>query len=350
MNETICRFYSTNLENMKKFFLSTMVFFLFWGCSERPYPKSDHFNGKTFFNPDSTYQKKSLWDVMHWRFTGERPEWKYKEVRTLERIPENTTRDSVKITWINHSTFFIQIDSFTILTDPVWSERVSPVSFAWPKRYHKPTVSLDELGRVDLVIISHNHYDHLDISTLDSLKKLYNPKILFPLGDEELMADAQLNNSRAMDWWQTEKLGPLTITFTPARHWSARGIFDRFASLWGSYRIDGGPKSLYFAGDTGYGPHFKQIREKMGPVDIAFLPIGAFQPVWFMQQNHMGPRQVLPAMEDLKAQHSLVMHMGTFKLGDDKQEEPKVLLDSLLQNTEDRMRITYPEAGTIYSF
>ncbi|HET6347283.1 MAG TPA: MBL fold metallo-hydrolase, partial [Myxococcota bacterium] len=227
------------------------------------------------------------------------------------------------ITGINHASTLVQLPTLTVLTDPVFAERVSPLSWFGPKRVRAPGLDLDALPPVDAVVVSHNHYDHLDIGSLAELRTRHPAVIIVPLGNKPLLDDAGITRVVELDWWQTHTLpGGGAITLVPAQHWSARGLLDRSTALWGGYVLEAGDVRVFFAGDTGYGPHFRQIAARFGPMDVSLLPIGAYEPRWFMRAQHMNPDDAVLAHLDLGSRHSLGMHWGTFQLTDEALDAP----------------------------
>lgn len=283
---------------------------------------SDHFDGKEFFNPWGVNNQKTLWDVMKWKIQSGAATW--PEFVETPRFPlPHPTPETYVVTWVNHSTFLIQTGTLNILTDPIWAKRASPVSFAGPKRVVNAGIEFDQLPKIDVVLVSHNHYDHLDIETLQRLSKRDLPLILVPLGDKALLSGRGVKNIEEMDWYQEKNLDDCQFTFLPAQHWSARGLFDRNHSLWGSWGIDLMGAKIYHAGDTGLGPHFLEIRSKWGQADLALLPVGAYEPRSFMKAMHMNPSEALEAFRILQARHALGMHLETFQLTDEAWEEPR---------------------------
>ena len=203
----------------------------------------------------------------------------------MPRLNETLGANEVAITFVNHATFLIQTGGITILTDPVWSERASPFRRIGPKRVRKPGVAFKVLPAVDIVLLSHNHYDHLDVSTLTKLRQRFAPTVLTAAGVAKIVAPIGFKDVRELDWWDKIQFNDtLNVTFVPAQHFSARGLFDRQKCLWGSYMIESRGCRVYFAGDTGYSTHFSDIRNRLGSPDIAMLGIGAYEPRWFM--NH----------------------------------------------------------------
>lgn len=244
----------------------------------------------------------------------------------LERV-QAAPLDQLQISWLGHSTFLIQYQGTTILTDPIFSDRASPTSWAGPKRYVPHVVDYDKLPPVDFVVISHNHYDHLNEAAVQTLGA--QPLYLVPLGLKRWFLAQDIPESRIveMDWWQTAdpaKTGSnVRIEAQPSQHWSARGLFDRRATLWASWRIQLGDKSLWFAGDTGYNPQlFREIGAKRGPVDLALIPIGAYDPRSFMSTYHVDPDEAVMIHRDIGAAQSIGMHWGTYPLTAEEPMDP----------------------------
>lgn len=237
------------------------------------------------------------------------------------------------VTWISHATALLQIDGMNVITDPIFSERASPFSFVGPKRKVPLNIALAQLPHIDVVVISHNHYDHLDQASVEQLNRQAGgpPLFLVPLGVKEWMTDIGINNVREMDWWDKTAVGKLGITFVPAQHWSARGLMDRSETLWGGWVIKSAegaahPFSVFFAGDTGYSKDFQDIGRKFGSFDLALIPIGAYAPRWFMQGQHVDPEQAVQIHLDVHAKRSIGIHWGTFELADEPLDEPPRLL------------------------
>ena len=297
------------------FLLSTQVF------AQTKYPISDHYDGKVFFNPND-HHLHGLWDILKWKMTAETATWPSSVANKAYPLPVVSPDQRSVVTFINHATFLIQLKDLNILTDPLFSERASPLKFMGPKRIREPGIQLELLPKIDVVVISHNHYDHLDLEALKLLDAKFHPLMLVPLGDEKLLKEAGIQNVREMDWWQEQEIRDHKIVFTPAQHWSARGLFDKCESLWGSYFILSPDFKLYFGGDTGYGPHFGNIRLRLGAPDLSLLPIGAYAPRWFMQHHHMEPEEAVKAHADLNSNISIGMHFGTFQLTDEAVDEP----------------------------
>ena len=226
------------------------------------------------------------------------------------------------VTFIGHATFLIQTTTGNILTDPMYSDRAGPFGLLGPRRVRQPAVRFDDLPPISTVLLSHNHYDHCDRPTLARLAERFDPTVITPLGNGALVKSAGLRKVEELDWWQDAKTSPLPLTLTPAHHFSARTPFDRNRALWGGFTFDVGERRIYFAGDSAYAPFFREVRRRLGPIDLALLPIGAYEPRWFMQSVHMNPAEAVQAHLDLEAAESVAMHFGTFQLTTEGIDEP----------------------------
>lgn len=233
-------------------------------------------------------------------------------------------RSEPTITWLGHSSFLLQIGGINIITDPHLSPRASPLTLLGPKRWMPAAIEVGALPHIDIALISHNHYDHLDAATVTRLARQPGgaPRYMVPLGLGAWFKRRGLHSVTELDWWQIFSCLGLTLTFTPVQHWSARSAWDRDRSLWGGWRLDHRDFSFFFAGDTGYSPDFKEIHARLGPVDLAALPIGAYAPRWFMQVMHVDPDEAVKIHLDLHARQSVAMHWGTFVLTDEALDEP----------------------------
>ncbi len=238
-------------------------------------------------------------------------------------LRENARHSVPTVTWIGHSTLLVQMDHVTFLTDPIWSRTASPVSFAGPRRFVPPGLALEDLPPIDFVVVSHNHYDHLDLDTLEELaERDPETRFLVPLGNAELLRDAGIANVEALDWGETREHEGVTVHCLPSQHWSQRGVADRNRALWSSWAVTGSERRFYFAGDTGYFDGFARIAEALGPFDLAAVPIGAYRPVAMMREAHLDPEEAVQAAVDLRARRALAMHFGTFDLSDEPLAEP----------------------------
>ena len=282
-------------------------------------PVSDHFDGRRFDNHQSGWQTEG--SFLKWQVTKKPGPWRKWIDDPPGPAPVTRVDDGrIRVTWVNHATLLVQFDGVNLLTDPIWSERCSPVSFAGPKRHRRPGIRFEDLPPLDAVLVSHNHYDHLDIPTL---KRLRAPRILTPLGNSAIMARHGVANAADLDWWQEAAISDrVKVTQVPAQHFCARGLHDRNATLWGGFVISGPSGHVYFAGDTGWGKHFAEIGERFGEIRVALLPIGAYLPRWFMKSAHISPAEAVDAHFAVRARTSIAMHYGTFRLGDDGETEP----------------------------
>jgi N-acyl-phosphatidylethanolamine-hydrolysing phospholipase D len=237
------------------------------------------------------------------------------------------------VTWIGHATVLAQLGGLNVLTDPIFSTRASPLSFIGPTRAQKPGLWLHELPHIDLVLISHNHYDHLDDDSVAALARQAGgpPLFVVPLGLKAWFAQRDITRVIELDWWQSHRLGDVEVVLTPVQHWSGRGLTDRLDTLWGGYALFARELHLFFSGDTGYSKDFADIRTRFaarqrpdqgGGFDIALLPIGGYEPRWFMQNQHVNPDEAVRIHRDLGAKASLGIHWGTFELTDEPLDEP----------------------------
>lgn len=288
-----------------------------------------HFNGKRFSYPDNDTLASGS-DALRWAITRKPVKWS----RDLSKPDSSTALQSVndgklRLTFINHATVLIQCDGLNIITDPVFSNRVSPVSFAGPKRYRAAGLSAADLPPIDAIIVSHTHYDHLDLRSLKTLCQRDNPHVIAPLNVGTITNPVVQRPTVELSWWDSHELDSDTsLTLTPARHWTSRKIGDHNQCLWGGFVIHFDSGSVYFAGDTGYGDgeHFRQIAAHCGPLRCALLPIGAYEPRWFMKPQHMNPAEAVLAFKDLQAEYALGIHHGTFQLTDEARDAPVVAL------------------------
>ena len=282
-----------------------------------------------FTNSDGYRNEKTLRDILKWSWSREEPKKEYIEIKEItdQKFFDNK---SLYALWIGHSTFLINNGDITILFDPVFSERASPLPFAGPKRLIKPVIKIEDLPYIDVIAISHNHYDHFDINSLRKIQKRFpKVKILVPKGDLKLLSNYKLENGYEFVWWESLIVNKTSFTFTPAQHWSARGVRDRNKSLWGSWFTSYNNFNIFHAGDTGYSDDFVNIKNKLGPTDFAMIPIGAYDPEWFMNYSHVNPEEAIDIAKDLGSKKSVGMHWGTFILTDEPVLEPR---ERLLNN------------------
>ena len=285
------------------------------------FPK--HFDGRRFYNPDAP-QVPGFLDFIRWKLTSW-PEPSPSFVADVEQSipPRHVDGNGLRVTLVNHSTVLLQHHAYNILTDPIWSERVGPLSWIGPRRRRKPGISLEDLPPIDTVLISHNHYDHMDLPTLRQLASRRGTNFIAPARAGSLLRSENILPVHEMDWGESLSLPGFTVHCVPALHFSARGLRDRNMTLWCGYMIECQGHFAYFAGDTAFGPHFAQIRAKFGSPRLALLPIGAYEPRWFMSPVHMSPDDAVRAHEILTAKTSIAIHHGTFQLADDGLDTPK---------------------------
>lgn len=298
-------------------------------------PLSDHFDGARFFNPDRRAEPRGVGDVLRWRLSGSRQSWpdRYPSPFAAAR-PSGLTPVGLRAIFVGHATFLIQIGGLSILTDPVWSERASPFSGVGPRRHNPPGIAFDDLPPIDAVLISHNHYDHLDLSTIERLWRRDQPQIIAPLGNDAIIqARDPAIVVTTLDWGQRTVLAPgATVSAVPAQHWSARTLNDRNHALWAGFVIEARGRTVYFAGDTGFGDGriFSGIAAGHRRIDLALLPIGAYEPRWFMAEQHMNPDDAVRAFQRLRAKQALGFHWGTFQLTDEAVDLPALDLGRAL--------------------
>jgi L-ascorbate metabolism protein UlaG (beta-lactamase superfamily) len=312
----------------------------FAGLRMRNYegPVSDHFDGTHFFDPDGAPPKR-LAEVWRWRFGGDRerqrwPDWAPSPY--ADTPPPRVDGDKMRLSYVGHASWLIQASGLNILIDPVWSDRASPFTFAGPKRHNAPGIAFDALPQIDIALVSHGHYDHLDVATLSQLAAKFSPRVITPLGNDAAMraADGAIR-TEAFDWHDRVELGNgSAVTLVPTRHWSARGLFDRNKSLWASFVLETPAGTIYIVCDSGYGDgkHFRSVRDRYGAPRLAILPIGAYEPRWFMRDYHMNPSDAVKALADCGAQRALANHHGTFQLTHEAIDAPVIALGQALDD------------------
>ena len=278
-------------------------------------------------NTNGVASDKTFGDMLKWIRSDIEPEITKIELSSdWQKL--NLSDDDNYAIWIGHSTFLIKKNGVTILTDPIFSKRASPFRNIGPKRLIPPAIPLDEIPNIDIVTVSHNHYDHLDIQSLKKISKKHPEAIfLVPAGDKKLLRRKKIKNVYDFDWWESIEHKGFVITFTPVQHWSKRSLFDRNKSLWGGWYFDHKDYSLYHAGDTGYSKDFIDTKIKLGSPKYAFIPIGAYDPEWFMSESHVNPEDAVQIMLDLEAEQGFGMHWATFVLTDEDTIEPKIRLE-----------------------
>jgi L-ascorbate metabolism protein UlaG (beta-lactamase superfamily) len=334
--------------------IATILCALLTGCTAAPSYEGEasaHYTGKQFVNRTPMYKGAGDMIGLGWGSLFERADWpEWVEVEQ-QQIASERVEDGIAVTFINHATFLIQMNGLNILTDPMYSERASPFQFAGPRRVHQPGVALEDLPPIDVILISHNHYDHLDADTLQRLTSRpgQTPLILAGLGNGEYFDELGLENHRDMDWEDRHRVSGVDFIFAECRHRSGRGISDQMKTLWGAFVIKSPAGNIYFAGDTGYDVHFKHTGDAHGPFKLALLPIGAYEPRWFMKDVHVNPAEAVQAHLDLKSEHTIGMHFGTFQLTYEPIDQPGIDLQQALQDQKiDPFDFTVLRPGDTY--
>jgi L-ascorbate metabolism protein UlaG (beta-lactamase superfamily) len=310
------------------------------GCASIPArgyhgPTSDHFDGRRFHNIQP-FGDALLGDALRRAVSllagssGGGTKWVFAPTDTP---PPRVGGGRVRVTFVNHATLLLQMDSLNILTDPIWSERASPVRWAGPERHAPPGIRFEDLPPIDVVLISHNHYDHMDLPTLRRLVAAFHPRIVTGLGNAAYLARNGVPGAQDVDWWKSVALAKsVRVTGVPAQHWSARTVSDKWRTLWLGFVIESESGPVYFAGDTGFGAFLTMIRDRFGPLRLALLPIGPVRPRRSMAPRHMSGSDAVRAYELLDVSTAIAMHFGTFRQGEDVDGEA---VDSLARAVED---------------
>ena len=318
-------------------------------CADDKRPISDHFDGELFINPgvnvpvpppSGEEPKRGVsWWILRWVVGNDWPKWpEIKDGTHGKSTTATVPKGSVLVTPVGHATFLIQIDGINLLTDPIWSQRCSPVSWIGPKRYQEPGIIFEDLPPIDAVLVSHNHYDHLDRPTLKSLAAKGVSRAITTLGNRDLILGTDISTVDELDWWQSVQLSKdVTITMVPAQHFSSRTLWDRNKTLWGGFIISGPSGNVFYSGDTGYGPHFREIARRFSPISVAILPIAPYRPSNASEpahrhypEIHMGPAEAVQAHLDLCPRLSIAAHFQVFQLGVDGFDDARNELKSLL--------------------
>lgn len=301
------------------------------GCATRyPGPASDHFDGRVFRNAaPAPSAGAAAWGFVRWRLFDRGVPWPARAAEQFDRPPPRVGRGELRVSYVGHATVLVQFDGLNILTDPVWSERASPLPFAGPRRVRPPAIAFEDLPPIDLVLVSHNHYDHLDPRTLARLWRRDRATVIAPLGNLATLRSREPGlQAVELDWGQTHRMAwqgvEAAVSAEPMQHWSARGPVDQNLSLWAAFVIRTEAGAIYFAGDTGYGDgmHFRAVGARHGPLRLALLPVGGYEPRWFVGYAHMNPEEAVQAGQDLRADHVLGHHWATFRLTNEAIDEP----------------------------
>ncbi len=312
------------------------------------FPVSDHCDGRRFLNPRGHVNRTWL-DVLKWRRTSKAHPWPKSVALDPQSLPPFNAEGKVSCTLINHATFLLRFPGCNVLTDPIFSDCAGPLGRLGPRRVHPPGIDFKQLPHIDIILLSHDHYDHCDLPTLRRCAWEHGPIIIAPLGHRALLRRAGFEDDKIteLDWWQNHVgTGGLTITFTPARHWSNRLSGKRNGRLWGGFYLQTKDQRVLFTGDTAYDhEHFTSIRQRLGAPDLALIPIGAYEPRWFMAAQHCNPAEAVQIHTELDTRQSVGMHWGTFQLTDEARDEPvKALQEAMEQRgiSADQFRVLQP--------
>ncbi|MGZ6126429.1 MAG: MBL fold metallo-hydrolase [Myxococcales bacterium] len=308
-------------------------------------PVTDHFDGESFHN--QIPGDASLSDIVRWshgRIPGKWPA--FVDASPAPPPPGRVGRGELRITFVNHATVLVQMDGVNLLTDPIWGEAAGPVPYIARKRRRPPGLRFEDLPPIDAILISHDHYDHMDVPTLQRLIAAHHPLILAGLGQAALLASYGIEDVIELDWWQWTGVNGLRIWGVPARHTCRRGACDRNGRLWLGFVMRSPSGSVYFAGDTGYGPHFQEIEERFGPPRVALLPIAPGSPRKLFAPVHLDAHDAAVAARTLRAEVSIPIHFGTFAQGDESDGEAEAKLRAALREPDSARFVILPNGGS----
>lgn len=303
-------------------FLIFIVLGVGYLLSSSPYrgPVSDHFDGKHFHNPEAS-RMPGLSDMLKFMTGGPREKWPPVHQAAVGKMVPDDEKDSIR--YLGHAMFLITVSGKRILIDPVF-RKAGPLGVFGPSRFRKPGMALQDLPRVDGILVSHNHYDHFDVSAVQYLIRRDNPRLMMPFGCGNVLPVLYRKNLIELDWWDSTGINDaITITAVPARHFSGRGLFDRNRSLWCGFTIEYSGRTIFYAGDTAYGEHFRAIAKRFPGIESALLPIGAYRPEWMMEGIHINPEDAVKAFLELGADRFIAYHHRTFRLSWEGPDTPK---------------------------
>jgi L-ascorbate metabolism protein UlaG (beta-lactamase superfamily) len=284
-------------------------------------PASDHFDGRRFFNPNGV-RTPGMADLLRWRFHRDEGFWRdWVDDPPISPPPTRLGGGELRVTFIGHATTLVQVDGINVLIDPVYSDSIGPALFS-VERHRDPGIAFEDLPPIDVVLISHDHFDHLDLPTLRRLALEHHPRIVAGLGVDTFLGDEGIDGAVGLDWWQSHRVGDVEVVATPAQHGSRRSVRDENRRLWVGFVLEGPSGVVFYAGDTGYAEHFAEVRRRYGPPRLALLPVGMFRPRWFMCGLHLSPDEAAHVHRDLDSETSVAVHWGTFALADDGELEP----------------------------
>ncbi len=326
---------------------------LFWLFTSHTkiYPHSAHYDGRHFSNVNGTQVNKGLFALLKWKLTSKRQDWPeplVKDNMTPDLSPL-IAEQGLRITFINHASVLIQWQGVNIITDPALVDGIGPLGSGWIARYRAPGITFEQLPPIDYILISHNHYDHLDRPTIEKIIQRDGSKIITPLAVAQY---TPAQNVLELDWWQSYKNSAqdLNITLVPAQHWSKRTLLDTNKSLWGGFIIQKNNQTVFFSGDTGYSEHFKMIAQRFPAIDVALLPIGAYLPRDFMKLAHTNPAEAVTAAQELNAKTAIGIHFGTFRLSDEGIDQPVIDLQAALKSQNRHEAFIAPKNGQSFYF
>ncbi|HEY2897225.1 MAG TPA: MBL fold metallo-hydrolase [Gemmatimonadaceae bacterium] len=301
-------------------------------------PRTDHFDGKHFFN-EEPFEEQQPSELARWQLNRHRGKWPDSAAIAGPAPPARVGGGVLRVTMVNHATVLLQMDSLNILTDPVWSAKVGLEGQFGVRRHRPPGIPFDSLPHIDIVLISHDHYDHMDLPSLRRLQERYHPHIITGLGNPGYLATQGIQGAEQLDWWQSASLARgVRLTAVPARHWSGRTLSDRYERLWEGFVIEGARDTVYFAGDTGWGRMYRELHARWSRFTLALLPVAPFRPRWYMARKHLSPDDAVRAAIETRSAMVIPIHWGTFELGDDGESEAVDTLRAVVSALPERCR------------